>query len=441
MLATEMCFEVNIKEEAQKNIIGLMLKYKKNNEKVVESFFTKKEYLEIYKAMHFLFKNEHSFDQESVYLVLYNRYKNKNWKEKLSIIVNSIKDTEFETIESYIQIIQEEEIKEKAIEISDNLKKNIIKGEIFYIKEAAQELSNIKTFEKKNDIILNKSLETAFFKLEEQRDSDADFNGVPTGITLLDQNTGGLKPTDLIILAARPGQGKTATAINFLYNALSFESGFISSEMPHDQLSLRLLALDSEVNAQKLRMPKKLLSHEWAALRNSMEKLRNHKVYINDKPTISIQEVEEQAKIWKEEKDIKILFIDYLQRLTYNGKGADKMPRSERVGLIAQHSKEIARKLEIPVVQLAQINRDVDKHGGDGRPKLSDLKDSGMIEQEADLVIGLYKNINGMIDINAECDLELLLLKNRHGPLGTVLTTWSPSIMKVLNKENIELPY
>lgn len=423
--------------ENENKLISIMLNNSSKPESVTDILFNSLDNIEIFKVIEYFNKNERFFDKEIVKDYLKDTFKNTILSNKIEIICEKNKSLNIETFHEYIDFIKKDNTTNKVKEIISNISEKIEKGDFSSIKQASKELDNIEISKDKREKNMKESMDKAFFLLEQNAQREGDIVGVPTGIPTLDDHISGLNKTDLIILAARPGMGKTATAINFINNANS-SVGFISSEMPYEQLAYRILALDTGVNAQKFRMPKKLTELEWESLKKARERLASLPIYINDKASICIYEIEEQAKIWQDKYDIKVLYIDYLQRIHYKGAGFEKMPRHERVGMIAQCSKEIAKRLEIPVVQLAQINRDVEKEG-DGRPTLADIKDSGMIEQEADEVIYIYRKPQK--DINAIADMELGILKNRHGPLGVVNCKWNPSVMKVYEEEDTTTPF
>lgn len=423
--------------ENENKLISILLNNSSKPESVHDVLFNSLDNIEIFKVIEFFHKNEKFFDKEIVKDYLKDTFKNTILANKIEVICTQNKDLNIETFHDYVTFIQKDNTTNKVREIISNISVRVEKGDFSSIRQAAKDLENIEVVKDKREKNMKESMDKAFFLLEQNAEREGSIVGVPTGIPTLDDHISGLNKTDLVILAARPGMGKTATAINFINNA-NASVGFISSEMPYEQLAYRILALDTGVNAQKFRMPKKLTQSEWESLRIARERLASLPIYINDKASICIQEIEEQAKMWQDKYDIKVLYIDYLQRIHYKGAGFEKMPRHERVGMVAQYSKEIAKRLEIPVVQLAQINRDVEKEG-DGRPSLADIKDSGMIEQEADEVIYIYRKPQK--DINAITDMELGILKNRHGPLGIVDCKWNPSIMKVYEEEDTSAPF
>ncbi len=426
-------------DEIEKTIISLILNNKVIPETVNEHVFSNYTYKEVFIGSEHFSKQdkEGKFDPSAVGILLSKRRNNEKWKD--TIVPELIAYTEGKDLklENYLSILKEEHIAIKSLEIAEQIKNHVQKGDMSYLKQAANELGSIESFDDDGYDCLDDAVDTAMFDLQEKIDSDEMLSGIPTGLPSLDDVTGGLQKSDLIILAARPGQGKTATAINFAYNS-GVSCGFISSEMPSSQLALRLLSLDSGVDAQKLRNPKKLNKNEQLLLKKSAKFLKEEKeLYIKDKPSISIQEVKEVAKKWKDKFDIKVLFIDYLQRLTYVAPGSDRMPRSERVGMIALDSKEIARELDIAVVGLAQISRGAEKNDATGgQPMLSDLKDSGMLEQEADLVICPWRENTSGMDVNSVTEMIILILKNRHGPLGEIDVLWTPKNMKISEETN-----
>lgn len=430
--------DIKIKE-TERIVLSLILKNKVLPEYITEKTFTDMTYKEVVKGIrHFSDQNqERKFETKAVGILLSRRRRSDKWKDEIiPEILSETIDKDLE-IENFISILREEQLTLKALEIAKNIVENVNSGHIDYLKKAASELNDIEVYEASNYDTLSEALDLSIFEMDQKIASDSKNSGVTTGIPTLDETTGGLQKSDLIILAARPGQGKTATAINLAYNS-NESCGFISSEMPSSQLASRLLSLDSGVNAQKIRNPKTLNNEELNKIRESSIYLKNNKeLYITDKPAISIQEVREIAKKWKEKYDIKVLFIDYLQRLSYKAPGFEKMPRNERIGMIAQEAKEIARELDIAVVGLAQINRASEKNEATGgQPMLSDLGDSGMLEREADLVICPWRQNTSGMDVNAETEMIILILKNRHGPLGEIPVLWIPRNMKIVERDN-----
>ncbi|MCB1773860.1 MAG: replicative DNA helicase [Gammaproteobacteria bacterium] len=235
--------------------------------------------------------------------------------------------------------------------------------------------------------------------------------GVPSGIARLDKTTGGFHPGDLAVLGARTGIGKTALMIRFAIGA-DCPVGIISSEQPRNQIAMRLLAMQAPANLSSLRNGQ-IDAASRKRVDDAAELLRQRTMKINDRPRPSVAEIRRQARTWRQRHQIEVLFVDYLQRLRPED---SKRPRHEQVAEIAVGLKELARELEIPVIALAQLNREVEGRQ-DSTPRISDLRDSGAIEQEADLILLLKRDDDSDV-------AELDVAKNRHGPRGFIKLTW-----------------
>ncbi|ODC01224.1 hypothetical protein A3197_01695 [Candidatus Thiodiazotropha endoloripes] len=256
--------------------------------------------------------------------------------------------------------------------------------------------------------------------------------GITTGLSDLDRLLGGFRNGDLYIFGARPSMGKTALAINLSLKA-DVPCGFISSEQSHVQIAGRAAAILSQTNAWGLRN-RVLSERSWSRIAEATSRLNEMSYYIFDQAAPSIIDIVRRARAWKHKHDIRILYVDYIQRLRASSK---VIPRHEQVAEVVMGLKELARDLDIPVVALAQVNRSVE-HKDDKRPSMGDLKDSGSIEQEADVITMLYRdevyNANtqdiGIAELNVE--------KNRHGPTGRVQVAWIAESMRF---EDIQSPY
>jgi replicative DNA helicase len=244
--------------------------------------------------------------------------------------------------------------------------------------------------------------------------------GVPTGIGGLDRVMGGYHKSDLIIVAARPAMGKTAMMLTSAYRAAlrGRRVGIISAEMPSVQLGLRALSLAADLPANVLRTGR-FTDRDFHELAEGAGRLQALPIMLYDKPACTPSDIMMQAKAWQLSGGLDVLFVDFLTRLTPDE--AD-VSRTREVGKMAAAMKTIARTLDIPVVCLAQLSRECEKRG-DKRPVLSDLRDSGEIEQEADIVTFLYRE--HVYDENADPkEAEILIEKNRHGPIGKVRASY-----------------
>jgi len=247
--------------------------------------------------------------------------------------------------------------------------------------------------------------------------------GVPTGFKELDEITSGWQPSDLIILAARPGMGKTAFALSLARNAANAGKpvAIFSLEMSNLQLVQRLIAMEAEIDSHKLRNGN-LEEYEWEKLHAAVEKMTDVPIFIDDTPGINIFELRAKCRRLKNNHDIQMIFIDYLQLM--NGapnKGGGN--REQEISQISRALKGLAKELSVPVISLSQLSRAVETRGGDKRPQLSDLRESGAIEQDADIVTFIFRPDYYDMDEDFEApkdEAEIILSKHRNGSLGSV---------------------
>lgn len=249
--------------------------------------------------------------------------------------------------------------------------------------------------------------------------------GVPTGFKKLDQLTTGLQNGDLIIIAGRPSMGKTAFALNIASHA-ALEAGVtvavFSLEMSKEQLGMRLLASEARVSGSKIRSGFLSHSHDFPALTLAAERLHGAPVFIDDTPALSVLELRSKARRLKMEHGLGLILVDYLQLM--RGRGGNES-REQEISNISRSLKALAKELKLPVVALSQLNRKVEERpGGDKRPMLSDLRESGAIEQDADVIAFIYrKKVYKKRDDPEEADdhiAEIIIGKQRNGPTGTV---------------------
>ena len=256
--------------------------------------------------------------------------------------------------------------------------------------------------------------------IEDLTDRQELVTGTPTGFLELDELTSGLQNTDLVILAARPSMGKTALALNLAANASLRHGrsvGVFSLEMSHQQLFLRLLCSEARVDAHRLRTGR-IGKDEWQRIIAAYRELSTTRMYIDDTPGISILEVRAKARRLKLERGLDLLIIDYLQLM----RGSRRYEsRQQEISDISRSVKGLAKELGIPIVALSQLSRATEQRSGDHRPQLSDLRESGAIEQDADVVMFLFREeVYKKEDPDLKGRAELIVGKQRNGPIGTV---------------------
>ncbi|MCA1764725.1 MAG: replicative DNA helicase [Desulfobulbaceae bacterium] len=274
-------------------------------------------------------------------------------------------------------------------------------------------------------------------KLSERKEL---ITGVPTGFTEFDKITAGLQPSDLIILAGRPSMGKTALAMNIVQNSAMLSKvpvGVFSLEMSKEQLGMRMLCSISRVDSQRLRTGR-VRDNDWPNLARAHGMLSESPIFIDDTPAISILEIRAKSRRLKTEHDIGLIVVDYLQLM----RGRDSAERREQeISEISRSLKAMAKELHVPVIALSQLNRGLESRPNK-RPQLSDLRESGAIEQDADLICFIYRDevYNKAEDNPNKGIAELIVGKQRNGPTGTVHMTFIDSITTFENLARHDYP-
>lgn len=316
--------------------------------------------------------------------------------------------------EQHCQIIRKDHRKRQALQIADRLTHGIRENlQDSAVDNAIQELMNLNTVGKNYDHGMKEVMFAAAKMVADAVEMDG-IKGVSTGLGDLDDTLGGFHKTDLVVIGARPAMGKTAFMLN-LAIAANQPVGIISAEQDHRQIGLRMVSVDGKVDSQKLRTGG-FYDEEWSEFSMAVRRLTDKPIRVNDEPAISISKVIRQARDWKYKYDIQALYVDYLQKIEHSDKS---QPRHIQVGEIARSLKNLARELEIPVIALAQVNRQCEQRP-DKRPHNSDLADASEIEKEADEIMFLYRDEVYNQDTAYKGIAEILVSKNRHGPTGTV---------------------
>lgn len=302
-----------------------------------------------------------------------------------------------------------------VFDLLDNAEKNL-----FSIVEG-----NIKKNYDKMSTLIRKAID----QIEITKNNKGNFSGVPSGLTALDRLTSGWQKSDLVIIAARPAMGKTALVLSMARNAaVDFNKpvAIFSLEMSSLQLVTRLIASESELSSEKLKKGN-LEDYEFQQLNDKIRKLSDAPLFIDDTPGLSVFELRAKARRLKEQHGIELLIVDYLQLMTAGGEG--KGNREQEIATISRSLKGLAKELEIPVIALSQLSRAVETRGGDKRPQLSDLRESGAIEQDADMVMFIHRPeyYNITEDENGSSTLgmaELIIAKHRNGPVDSAKTRY-----------------
>ena len=350
-------------------------------------------------------------------------------------------------IEYHTRIILQKYIQRQLIKISSETIKDAYEDstDVFDLLDTAEnklfqisENNLRRNYEQMPDLV-----KLAIDDIEKAKNAGSTLRGVPSGYTQLDRITQGWQKSDLIILAARPSMGKTAFALNMARNAaVDFNKpiAFFSLEMSSVQLVTRLIASETSLPAEKLRSGQ-LAEYEWQQLNTKVTPLTNAKLYIDDTPQLSVFDLRAKCRRMKQQYDIQMIFIDYLQLMT--AKTEKNGNREQEISTISRSLKSLAKELNVPVLALSQLSRNVESRPGSKKPILSDLRESGAIEQDADMVVFIYrpeyyglnedennKSTQGKAIIN--------IAKHRNGKLGDVELRF---VGKYARFEDIELDY
>ncbi len=296
------------------------------------------------------------------------------------------------------------------------------------LDEAEKTIFNIANKRTSSNFVqLNIWLKKTFQHLNDIKSNRKGVTGISAGYHKLDEMTSGFQNSDLIVLAARPSMGKTALALNVATRAAldGFTVGLFSLEMSAEQLTLRLLSTESGVGHQNLRNAS-ITSDEWIEVTNTASRLAQLKLFIDDTPSISVMDLRAKARKLKAEHNLNLLIIDYLQLLNPARRHEN---RHQEVSDISRALKSLAKELAIPVIALSQLSRAVDARM-DKRPLLSDLRESGAIEQDADLIMFLYRDVVYNPETENPALSELIIGKQRNGPTGTVYLNFIRELTK-----------
>lgn len=328
--------------------------------------------------------------------------------------------------------------------LSDARKVNTQSLEII-LNKAQTDLLNLDVNYKTGEMqAINQSMSEIIKKIKKLEQEPEELTGVTSGFSRLDKITSGFQKGDLLILAARPSMGKTAFALNLAYNAATYKKRngqqnsvvFFSVEMPKEQLTQRILTSMTQIDPTKLRTGQNLTADEWKKIYSAKDRLENTKIFIDDTPGITIQQIQSQLHKMKRDEGINLCVIDYLQLISTPGSNGEN--RQNEISNISRQLKKIARDVNVPIICLSQLSRSVEKRE-DKRPMMSDLRDSGAIEQDADIVMFLYRDEyykNKVVEDKTTHNLqetELIISKHRNGSTGTVKLTFNLEFGKFLD--------
>jgi replicative DNA helicase len=354
----------------------------------------------------------------------------------LSDLANSVPTAA--NIEYYCQIVEEKSLLRRLIRVATEIAASGYSSEeeVEAVLNAAEK-QILEVAQRKNTgafISIKDVLVETYDNIELMQNFKSDITGIPTGFVELDRITAGFQRNDLIIVAARPSVGKTAFALNIAQNVATKTDenvAIFSLEMGASQLVMRMLCAEGNIDAQRLRTGK-LEPEDWQKLTMAMGSLSNAGIYIDDTPGIRISDIRSKCRRLKQERGLGMILIDYLQLIRGNGKNGEN--RQQEVSEISRSLKGLARELEVPVIALSQLSRGVESRQ-DKRPMMSDIRESGSIEQDADIVGFLYRDDYYDKESENKNIIEIIIAKQRNGPVGTVELAFVKEYNKFVNLE------
>lgn len=341
-------------------------------------------------------------------------------------------------IKYYADIVAGKSILRKMIRINEEIENLCYSGKEsmeFILEEAEKKIFDLVQKRNSGEFVpIRQIVMNALERIEAASKTTGRVTGIATGFLDLDFKTSGMQPADLVLIAARPSMGKTAFVLNIAQHVafrLKSTVAIFSLEMSKEQLVNRMFALESNVDAQNLRNGT-LNDLEWEKLIESAGVIGKSSLIIDDTPGISISELRSKCRKFKLEHDLKMIIIDYLQLMSGSGRSES---RQQEISEISRSLKAVARELKVPVLALSQLSRAVESRP-DKRPMMSDLRESGAIEQDADVIMFIYRDDYYNKDSEKKGISEIIIGKQRNGPIGTVELVWLPEYTKFANKEH-----
>ena len=426
--------------EAEQSVIGSMLMDREAiitaTEIVAAEDFYQHQYGVMFEAMVELFNEGKPVDL----VTLQNRLKEKDVPPEVSSLefVRDIITTvpTSANIRSYAAIVREKAILRRLIRINEDISNDCYLGRESMddiLGDTEKKIFDLLQSRTSRDLVpIRQVTLDVLEKIEEASRTKEIVTGVPTGFVDLDYKTSGFQPSDLILLAARPSMGKTAFVLNVLdYVAVrrNVPCMIFSLEMSKEQLVQRMIAMESNVNTQKLRTGN-LTDAEWDSVVEAVGLIGSSNMVIDDTPGISVTELRSKCRKMKLERGLDMVVVDYLQLMSGSGRTSDN--RQQEISEISRSLKALAREIKAPVVALSQLSRACESRQ-DHRPMLSDLRESGAIEQDADVVMFLYRDDYYNKDSDAKDTAEVIIAKQRNGPIGTVNLLWKADITRFVN--------
>ena len=426
--------------EAEQSVLGSILLDKEAmisvSETLVPEDFYKEAHKVIYESMLKLYNSQSEIDL----ITLTDELRDQGYLDDIGGIayITSLSTvvTTTSNIKYYVNIVKEKSISRQLISAANDIINLGYDGSAkveYVLENAEKKIFDISQERATNDFQpINQVISEALSMLEKLYEEKNDVTGLTTGFRDLNKKINGLQRSDLLLIAARPAMGKTAFALNLVQNAAlkgDASVAVFSLEMSKEQLVQRMIASQSTVELKKIKTGT-LADNDWPRITDGMAILSGAKIHIDDTPGIKISELRSKCRKLKIEKGLDLVLIDYLQLM--EGEGQNES-RQQEIAKISRSLKILAKELDCPVVALSQLSRAPEQRA-DHRPMLSDLRESGSIEQDADIVMFLYRDEYYNPDTEKKNIGEVIVAKNRHGETGTVELVWFGGIQKFADK-------
>lgn len=426
--------------EAEQSVIGSMLMDREAiisaSEIITGDDFYQRQYGIMFESMVELFNEGKPVDL----VTLQDRLKEKDVPPEVSSLdfVREIMTTvpTSANVKHYAEIVREKSVMRRLIRVNEEIANTCYAGkESLETILAHTEKSIFDLLQSRNSgefVPIRQVALNVLEKIEAASKTSDTVIGIPSGFIDLDYRTSGFQPSDFVLIAARPSMGKTAFVLNVVEHVAvkkQYPCMVFSLEMSKEQLVNRMLSMESNVDSQKLRTGD-LTDADWDAVIEGIGTIGNSKLLIDDTPGISIMELRSKCRKVKLEFGLSMVIIDYLQLMSGSGKTGDN--RQQEISEISRSLKALARELNAPVIALSQLSRACETRQ-DHRPMLSDLRESGAIEQDADVVMFLYRDDYYNKDTDTPNIAEVIIAKQRNGPIGTIQLMWRPELTKFAN--------
>lgn len=344
--------------------------------------------------------------------------------------ISQLVDSDYSVVNvpAYAQIIKEKSTERKIIGVCSEQAHKAYEGvqdHHAYREETEKRILEAAADTKKSTITsLGQTLQNVFTHLQDTASRDTKIIGVPSGFTDLDKETMGWHPGQLIIIAARPGMGKTSFMLNVaLHAALKGNTSVavFSMEMTREELAMRLLSMEARVDAGRLKNASRLQEQDWKHLQRAAGEMHEAQLYLDDTPALNLLEIKARSRRIKQQHGLGLVVVDYLQLMRGLGGKGNSYNREQEIAEISRGLKAMAKELEVPVISASQLSRDVEKRGDKSKPKLSDLRESGAIEQDADIVMFIHRDKENP---EMQREAELIIGKHRAGNTGEIKLAW-----------------